>query len=124
MRVRKYDARITSVGQLAGEFIAEGILVFFSHAAPEELHEHAVVHDNTSGQTSDVRVGDTISLGEHHYKVLAVGDVANENLRNLGHLVLKFNGLTAAEMQGDINVAEGAIPEIFPGLQLSIMGAE
>ena len=54
--------------------------------------------------------------------VLAVGTVANENLRNLGHLVLKFNGLSEAEMQGDVNVPEGAIPEIVPGTEIQITG--
>tara|TARA_B100000614_G_C14540653_1_gene490125 strand:- start:1091 stop:1462 length:372 start_codon:yes stop_codon:yes gene_type:complete len=122
MSVQKYVARVTSIGELAGEFIAEGILVFFSNTAPEELQEHAVVHDNSNGQSEDVQVGDTIRIGEHRFPVLAVGDVANENLRNLGHLVLKFNGSSEAEMQGDVNVPEEAIPEIVPGTELEIIG--
>lgn len=122
MSKQKYAARVTSIGELAGEFIAEGILVFFSSTAPEELQEHAVVHDNSDGQTDDVQVGDTIRIGDHRFPVLAVGTVANENLRNLGHLVLKFNGLQEAEMQGDVNVPEEAIPEIAPGTELEIIG--
>lgn len=123
MKVQKYVARVTAIGELAGEFIAEGILVFFSNTAPEELQEHAVVHDNSDGQARDVEVGDTIRIGDHSFPVLAVGTVANENLRNLGHLVLKFNGLQEAEMQGDVNVPEEAIPEIAVGTELEIIGA-
>ena len=123
MSVQKYYARVTAIGELAGEFIAEGILVFFSNTAPEELQEHAVVHDRAEGQTADVQVGDTIRLGEHRFPVLAVGAVANENLRNLGHLVLKFNGMNEAEMQGDVNVPEVPIPEIGINTELEIIGA-
>lgn len=123
MSVQKYHATVTAIGELAVEFIAEGILVFFSTTAPEELQEHAVVHDNTSGQTDDVQVGDTVVIEGQEFPVLAVGSVANENLRNLGHLVLKFNGSSEAEMQGDVNVPEGAIPEITPGTQIEIRGA-
>ena len=122
MSVQKYYARVTAIGELAGEFIAEGILVFFSNTAPEELQEHAVVHDRAEGQTADVQVGDTIRLGEHRFPVLAVGTVANENLRNLGHLVLKFNGMNEAEMQGDVNVPEVPIPEIGINTELEIIG--
>lgn len=123
MSTQKYTARITSIGELAGEFINEGILVFFSNTAPEELHEHAVVHDCTDPQTEEVKVGDTVSIGGHDFPVLAVGPVANDNLRSLGHLVLKFNGLSEPEMQGDVNVPEGEIPAIAPGSQLTITGA-
>lgn len=123
MSVQKYYARVTAIGELAGEFIAEGILVFFSNTAPEELQEHAVVHDRAEGQTADVQVGDTVRLGEHRFPVLAVGTVANENLRNLGHLVLKFNGMNEAEMQGDVNVPEVPIPEIGINTELEIIGA-
>lgn len=122
MGVQKYHATVTAIGELASEFIAEGILVFFSTTAPEELQEHAVVHDNTSGQTEDVQVGDIIAIGDHEFPVLAVGSVANENLRNLGHLVLKFNGSHEAEMQGDVNVPEQAIPDITPGTRIEIRG--
>lgn len=123
MSKRKYYARVTAIGEIAGEFIAEGILVFFASTAPEELQEAALVHDRTDPQTEDVQVGDTIRLGTETFPVLAVGAVANENLRNLGHLVLKFNGLKEPEMQGDVNLPEGTIPEISIGTELEILGA-
>ena len=118
----KYKATIRSVGELAGEFIAEGILVFFAENAPEELQETALVHDNTGEPTSPVVPGDIVYLDDKSYEVLAVGPVANENLKNLGHLVLKFNGLTEAEMGGDVTLPETDIPELGPGSILRIEG--
>jgi glucitol/sorbitol PTS system EIIA component len=120
MAARKFFATVTSIGEFAVEFMEEGVLVFFGQNAPEELQEHAVVHDSAHSLTEDVVVGDTVRIGENHWKVLAVGNVANDNLRNLGHLVLKFNGLEEPEMRGDINVAEAKIPPIDPGIEVEI----
>jgi PTS system glucitol/sorbitol-specific IIA component len=46
--------------------------------------------------------------------------VANENLMNLGHLNLKANGLTDAELPGDVNIAVQELPEINIGTKISI----
>jgi PTS system glucitol/sorbitol-specific IIA component len=122
MSKQKYHARVTAIGEIADEFIAEGVIVFFAATAPEELQEVALVHDQTDPQTEDVQAGDTIRLGDKTYPVLAVGPVANENLRSLGHLVLKFNGLEEPEMQGDVNLPNETIPEISVGIELEILG--
>ena len=67
-----------------------------------------------------LKVGDEVFLGEHSYVILAVGEVANDNLANLGHLVLKFNGETEVEMPGDVCVEAKPLPEIAPGLLIRI----
>ena len=120
MSVEKYRARVISIGEFASEFIDEGVLVFFAETAPEELQEVAVIHDRSEPQVSDIAVGDIISIGGEKFPVLAIGPVANENIKNLGHIVIKFNGLKTAEMDGDITVPEAEIPEIKPGLELII----
>ena len=116
----KYKAAVQSVGELTGEFIAEGILVFFAAGAPEELQETALVHDCSDEPAAPVEVGDRIRLDRHSFPVLAVGRLANENLKNLGHLVLKFNGLTEAEMDGDITLPAVPVPDLGVGGTLII----
>lgn len=118
----KYSANIVSVGELAQEFIAEGVMVFFATNAPEELQETAFVHDCTDEPSSPVEPGDQVILDGKSFEVLGVGDVANENLKNLGHLVLKFNGLTEPEMRGDVNLPEVEVPQIGPGSIMEIRG--
>jgi glucitol/sorbitol PTS system EIIA component len=115
----KYSLKVVSIGELAKEFLDEGIMVFFGTNAPEELQEHSIVHEH-SELTEDVVPGDTIVIGSESFNVLAVGKVANENLRNLGHLVLKFNGLTEPEMDGDVTVAAVPLPEIQTGTGIEI----
>jgi PTS system glucitol/sorbitol-specific IIA component len=54
--------------------------------------------------------------------VLSVGDVANVNLANLGHLILKFSGEDTARLPGDVNVEEKQIPAIEIGTEIKIEG--
>jgi PTS system glucitol/sorbitol-specific IIA component len=66
-------------------------------------------------------VGDTITLANNEYNVLAVGSVASDNLLNLGHLDLKANGLTEPEMPGDVNVEATLLPTVQIGDRLIVI---
>jgi PTS system glucitol/sorbitol-specific IIA component len=53
--------------------------------------------------------------------VTAVGDVAEQNLRELGHITLRFDGHREAEYPGTVHVA-GPVPEaIAPGCTLKFV---
>jgi PTS system glucitol/sorbitol-specific IIA component len=117
--VVKYTAQVTQIGPLVSEFIDHGILVLFGADAPEELAEFSVLHDGETLQ-SPVQPGDEVLLGGETFKVLAVGDVANNNLESLGHLILKFNGQTKVEMPGDICLEAKPLPPVKVGMQLTI----
>jgi PTS system glucitol/sorbitol-specific IIA component len=110
------------VGELASEFFAEGIVVLFGDGAPEELLEVAVVHTPriTDG---GLQPGDRIVLGDETLTVTAVGPVANENLVNLGHLVIKRNGATTHAQPGDVCCDHGVIPALVPGDEIRIEAA-
>lgn len=117
----KYRAKVTAVGPLANEFFESDIIVFFGGSAPEELHEHSVLHDGEILH-SDVCPGDMVYIAGKSYVVRAVGSLANKNLRNLGHVVLKFNGQSEVEMEGDINVTAKPLPHLTSGSIFSIRG--
>jgi len=117
----KYQAQVTFIGPLVSEFVNHNILVLFGNDAPEELREFAVIHDGTVLK-SKLEPGDTINLAGSSFAILAVGDVSNANLANLGHLVLKFNGETIPEMPGDVCLEKEKLPEIQIGSQLIIEG--
>lgn len=119
----KYEARITQIGPSVSEFVEQNILVFFGSNAPEELAEFSVLHDGKE-LAQPVVPGDVIYLGEKKYGVLAVGEVANANLANLGHLIVKFNGETKPEMPGDVCVEAKPISSLEPGLVLRIEDTE
>ena len=119
----KYQMQVTQIGDLTSEFTAEGILVFFGEGAPEELLDFAIIHTHTE-LTSPVQPGDNIVFEDQSFKVTAVGDVANENLANLGHLVMKTNGASEPEMPGDVCVEAKPLPEITVGMRITITAAD
>ena len=114
-----YSTTVTAVGELVPDFADQGVLVFFGQDAPIELHEFSIIH-TPDVETRAPQVGDTITLQETVYNVLAVGSVASDNLLNLGHLDLKANGLTEPEMPGDVNVEAVSLPKVNVGDRLIV----
>lgn len=114
-----YKSSVTEIGELVPSFIAEGMLVFFGESAPEELRTFCIIHklEHAEGQ---VKTGDFVSIDGHEFEVLSVGSVANDNLYNLGHLNLKANGNTVADLPGDVSIAKVDLPEVKIGTQIEI----
>jgi PTS system glucitol/sorbitol-specific IIA component len=119
----KYTARVTGIGPLTAEFVEAGMLVLFGASAPDELHDFAIIHD---GQvlSAPVVVGDQVHIDGRAYQVLAIGEVANDNLGNLGHLVLKFNGQSRPELPGDVCLEAQPLPDIAVGTVFQITGSD
>ena len=119
-----YSTTITAVGGLVSDFREQGILVFFGEGAPIELHEFSVLHKVEISQRAP-EVGDLIRINSEdfseEFQVLAVGSVASDNLLNLGHLDLKANGLSEAELPGDVNVEARPLPMIKVGDKLEVI---
>lgn len=118
----KCRTEVVSVGPLAEDFRAAGILVLFGEGVPEELADVAVVH-RPSTDMVDLVVGDVLVADGEEMPIIAVGDVVNENFRNLGHLSLKRNGATRAALPGDLCATEGPIPPLVPGSEIVIHAA-
>lgn len=115
----KYETTVVSVGEMAAEFAADGVLIFFGSNAPEELHEFAVLTRDAELREV-VQPGDRLEIDGSSYGVTAVGELANQNIAQLGHLVVKFNELTAVEMPGDVSVTSGPIPDLEAGMTVRI----
>lgn len=122
MPITKYETKVTKLGPVTQDFIAEGILVFFQMDVPDELAEIAILHAHDKLH-QEIVAGDTLIINNQPLTILGVGEVANKNLANLGHFVVKFNGLTEPEMPGDISVpGDSPIPPIAPGTIIRIVG--
>ena len=72
------------------------------------LHQATVAEDGPAP-------GDVIQVGDTELEVLAVGPVVRDNLLNLGHLDLKADGRTEANLPGDVCVRTGALPLLKVG---------
>lgn len=119
----RYASQVVSIGDMAGEFFGAGMIVLFAEGAPEELADVAVIH-RPSVTTGGIAPGDRVHVAGEVLTVLAVGEVADENLRNLGHLSLKRNGEHEAALPGDVCCDVGPIPPLEPGDELRIVPQE
>lgn len=104
-----YEICITAVGDLVEEFTAEGIWVFFHDDAPAELTEFALLHQ-AQAPREPLAAGQVVEIDGQRFAVTAVGDVANTNIRELGHMVLKANGECSPELPGDVCVEAAPLP--------------
>ncbi len=117
----KYECKITNIGPYVSEFIDAGIIVLFGADAPEELIEFSIIHDGKELK-EDLKPGDKVWIDQNSYDILAIGEIANKNFSNLGHLILKFNGEKEPEMPGDVCLNQVALPEINVGSVIKIEG--
>jgi PTS system glucitol/sorbitol-specific IIA component len=115
----RYAATVTAVGEQVPEFIGQGLLIWFAEGAPEELHFFTVLHRPTV-TTGGVRPGDLVRIDDKAFQVTAVGEVANDNMVNLGHIDMKANGASEAPLPGDLCLEELPLPEPRPGTMLVI----
>lgn len=117
-----YESTITAVGDQVKAFLDHGLLIFFGHDSPAELHDMSVRHTATVAEEGP-QAGDTVVLGEHSMEFIAIGSVVGENLLNLGHIDIKANGQTEAKLPGDANVAKQPLPLPSPGDAFRILRA-
>ena len=109
-----YESAVTQVGGQVEAFLDHGLLIFFGAGSPAELHDMSVLHE-ASIVDDGPRPGDTVHVGATALEVLAVGDVVRDNLINLGHLDLKADGRTEANLPGDVCVRTGELPLLKVG---------
>jgi PTS system glucitol/sorbitol-specific IIA component len=115
-----YSSEIVKIGEQANLFLDEGIVVFFGDNAPEELQDFAVIH-KLDQITGDIEVGTKIKLSDSNMEVVSIGPVANENFKNLGHLVLKLDSSTDEAQLGDVRCIYDKKPDIKIGDTLRII---
>lgn len=84
-----YRSQVTSVGTDAIEMVEGGVVIFFSEPCPVELAEVSIVHAASFLHPErDPQAGDVLRVGDSEVTLTAVGSLAAENLRSLGHIVV------------------------------------
>lgn len=129
--VLKYRAIIQEVGPMVPEFLPHGILIFFGEQAPAELREVSLIHDGNQ-LISPIVVGDVLrftppsheNAARAWYRFTAVGDMANANLAELGHLVVHFDAATEPTLPGAASVEPSLLALPSVGTLLELFGLE
>jgi len=117
----KYEVMVKRIGELVAEYLKQKVLIIFDEDCPMELKEISITHTKAELQ-KDVAVGDTVYFKDVPYKVTAVGEQANGNIRKIGHCVFKFDGSSNPELPGYIHVEDKFLPNLFLGDKIRIEG--
>lgn len=115
----KFDTQINNIGPSVTDFLGEKMLILFGENAPAELAEYCLLI-NVKNVEGDIEVGDTLLLGDHEYKITAVGEAVKKNLSSLGHITLKFDGSENPELPGTLYLEETEIQGVKPGDKIRI----
>lgn len=99
----KYFTIVTFIGNKAYDLLQNNMIILFNDNAPPELKSYCVLH-NDSNLLEKIKIGDKLHIDNYLYTVTAVGNVANENLKNLGHIVLVFDGSLTSQLPGYIHL--------------------
>ncbi|MBD3699055.1 sorbitol-6-phosphate dehydrogenase [Enterobacter hormaechei] len=114
-----YQTTITRIGQSAADALSDQMLITFREGAPADIEEFCFIHCHGE-LNGELKAGSQLQLGEARYAVTAVGDVAEQNLRELGHITLRFDGQPQAEYPGTVHVV-GPVPQaVTPRLHVKI----
>lgn len=110
-----YESKVLEIGEDVEAFLEEKLVVLFNESVPEDLKSVAIVHEDKK-MNGKVEVGNFFILGNESFKILAVGDKANETLDDLGHCTIKFAEPSEEDLPGMIIVEDKDIPELAVGM--------
>ena len=114
-----YQTTITRIGASATDALSDQMLITFREGAPADLEEYCFIHCHGELKGA-LHPGLQFTLGQHRYPVTAVGSVAEDNLRELGHVTLRFDGLNEAEFPGTVHVAGPVPDDIATGFRVAL----
>lgn len=115
-----YKTIVTELGESVTEFYSEKMIVLFKGGAPAELAEFCVIHEENK-LYENIQPGDVFKIDDSEFRITAVGSSVNENLQNLGHITLKFDGAQEAELPGTLYLENSEVPEIQLGQTLEVV---
>ena len=99
--------RVTEIGPEVADLAEGGVIILFADGSPPELAEVSVLHRTESGPSDDApTAGASIAIGGVTATITAVGPSAWAKVREIGHVVINFNGASEAERPGEICASE------------------
>ncbi|MGD8163040.1 PTS glucitol/sorbitol transporter subunit IIA [Pantoea sp. FN0307] len=116
-----YESTFISVGPCANESLEDNFIITFGEGAPQDVAEYCFIHRTDLNDGGAFDAGSVLAIGEKEYPVTAVGNVARENLRDLGHITVRFDGARQAEFPGTVHVAGSAPASIEPGQKFRML---
>jgi PTS system glucitol/sorbitol-specific IIA component len=116
-----YSTTVQELGVNVHSFKDAKMLIMFNENAPEELREYCILHRGNKLEDT-VQPGDIFCLGSAEYKIVYAGSEVQKNLRDLGHITLRFNNNDEGEgLEGSLYLEDKPIVDVVPGDEISIV---
>ena len=122
MAKKYYSTKVVGIGGEAEKFsrLAKMIVIFDDSMVLPELRNFSVLHSGNK-LTDVIKPGDILQIAESKFKILRVGNEVNNNIKSLGHIVIKFNDDKDDLLEGSIHVEDKPIPKIRIGDVIEII---
>lgn len=118
-----WSTTVSHIGPDAADMLEAGVVILFGEPVPPALADVSVVHTGAEAPARDIAPGDMIVLGAQRLTVDAVGDLAGQNLRELGHVVI-YVGQPEQELLPGAILASGDMPTApAVGASITVEGA-
>lgn len=101
--MKTFSTKIIDIGTEAPDMIKAGFFILFGEEVPAELKDYCYII-KVNPIAGEIVPGKTLVLGQQKTIITSVGVDAAANLQNLGHVTIKFDGSTTAELPGTIYV--------------------
>ena len=121
----KFQVKIVGVGQDVPLFLEDpenALVILFNEDVPPEFADLAVLHTKSEVFLPPI-VGDTMAFGDKLFEITAVGPVALETLKNLGHCTIGFTGAKEVPLPGYLMLRgpeDITMDDLVPGAEISI----
>ncbi len=102
-----WNATVESIGGEAADMIEAGLLILFASPVPDALADVSVIHDMKAAPLHPIAANDRIVIGEESWTITEVGERANDNLTELGHIVLYANQPDQELLPGAMKIEGG-----------------
>lgn len=115
-----YSSIVKDLGPMAADFIGEKMIILFNENAPAELAEFCVTHVGNE-LTDTIEKGDVLEISGQQYEIVEVGCQVQKNLKDLGHIALRFNSNADGEsLEGSLYVEDKPVELPEAGTEIAI----
>ena len=124
MAKKYYSTKIVGIGGEVSKFtsLVKMLVIFDDSMVLPELRDFSVLHSGNK-LIDVIKPGDILKIADSEFKILSVGNEVNNNIKSLGHIVIKFNDDKEDLLEGSIHVEDKPIPNFRVGDEISIYEA-
>lgn len=124
MAKKYYSTKVVGIGGEVEKFtsLVKMLVIFDDSMVLPELRNFSVLHSGNK-LTDVIKPGDILQIADSKFKILRVGNEVNNNIKSLGHIVIKFNDDKEDLLEGSLHVEDKPIPKIRVGDEISILEA-